>query len=55
MTPDVIRKSFKKTGLSVANDGTEGDMLFHDDNDPFEGFSVGEIDTATQLAENISS
>lgn len=40
ITPDVIRKSFKKCGITNALDGSE-DNLFQgsdDDNDPFEGF-----------------
>ena len=30
VTPDVIRKSFKKTGISCNMDGTEDDLLFWD-------------------------
>ena len=56
ISPDLIRKSFKKTGLSLAVDGTEDDLLFmesSDDEDPFAGFTAGEIEATAQLSENI--
>lgn len=54
ISPDVIRKSFKKCGLSVALDGTE-DYMFQqqsdsdDDNQSFEGFSDDDIAIGEQV------
>ena len=45
-TSDIIQKSFKKTGISNAMDGTE-DHLFDetsdDEDDPFDGFDEEDI------------
>ena len=43
VTPEIIRKSFPKTGIANDLDGTQGDLLFAhsddgDDDDPFAGF-----------------
>ena len=61
ITPEIIRKSFKKTGISCALDGSE-DHLFDacsededDESDPFEGFEDDEIAAAEELTENVSS
>lgn len=58
VSPDIIRKSFLKTGIANCLDGTEDDMLFNSDDsddDPFEGYdiSAGEMEGRQQLAENI--
>lgn len=55
ITPDVIRKSFKKCGITVALDGTE-DHLFQQDSDSddddqsFEGFSDDDVAIAEQAS-----
>ena len=39
-------------------DGTEDDMLFQEsdeDEDPFEGFSTGEVDAAQQYQDNVQA
>jgi hypothetical protein len=58
VSPDIIRKSFRVTGLALAMDGTEDDQLFapsddSDDDDPFERFTPGEVQAAQQLADNM--
>lgn len=55
VSPDVVRKSFKVTGISNELDGTEDDLLGGDSDgeDPFEGFSAGAGEAATQANENI--
>jgi hypothetical protein len=60
VSPDIIRKSFLKTGISNNLDGTEDDVLFQSDgdesDDPFEGFDVptdGDREGLAQFQENI--
>lgn len=54
ITPDIIRKSFKKCGLSNAMDGTEDDLLFQSDDDSdFEGFTAEEIADNDAFRENV--
>lgn len=62
VSPDVVRKSFRVTGISLAMDGTEDDQLFHesdddddDDVDPFEGFTVADRDVQAQMLENVEA
>ena len=40
ISPDIIRKSFKKCGISNTIDGSEDNLFQNDDDDtdPFEGF-----------------
>ena len=39
ISPDIIRKSFKKCGISNALDGSEDNLFQNEgDDDPFEGF-----------------
>ena len=57
VSPDIIKKSFLKTGIANCLDGTGDDMFFNlddSDDDPFEGYEVsaGEMDGRWQLAEN---
>lgn len=55
ITPEVIRKSFKKCGVTVALDGTE-DHLFQaeseseSDDQPFEGFTADDVQIAEQVS-----
>ena len=61
VTPEIIRKSFLKTGIANSLDGTQDDLLFaasddSDDEDPFVGFdapTVGEQDRNQQLTEAV--
>jgi hypothetical protein len=57
VTPEIIMKSFKVTGITVALDGTEDQVAFpdSDDEDPFEGFTEGEIEASAQLLENMGT
>ena len=54
VSEELIRKSFLRTGISLALDGTEDDLFGQesDGEDPFEGFTPGEVEAATQLQEN---
>ena len=55
VTPDVVKKSFVKCGISSALDGSQ-DHLFgtdDEDDDPFEGFSQADVAISTQLNEAI--
>lgn len=57
VSPDVIRKSFRVTGLALAADGTEDNELFQqsdDDDDPFEGFSREEVAAGEQYVKNVN-
>lgn len=59
VTPEIIRKSFLKTGIANDLNGTQDDLLFQDSDadDPFEGFPVrttAEDDAHEQLVENIN-
>ena len=54
--PDMIRKSFKKCGITNAPDGTED--IFHavdksDDDEPFEGFPREEIENEQEYHDNV--
>ena len=60
VSPDIIKKSFLKTGIANCLDGTGDDMFFNSDDsddDPFKGYEVsaGEMDGRWQLAEILSS
>ena len=56
ITPDIIRKSFKKCGITSALDGSE-DYLFNcindddDGDDQFDGFSPEDVEMDEQLLE----
>ena len=54
VSPEIIRKSFRKTGISLALDGTEDDELFASsgDEDPFEGFAAQDITGAQSFVDN---
>jgi len=58
ITPEIVRKSFKKCGITVAMDGSE-DHLFAQDSDSdgsdFEGFDPADVEMAEQVMENIAS
>lgn len=59
VTPETIRKSFKKCGITVAMDGSE-DHLFSQDSDDsatsdFEGFDPVDVEMAVQVRDNIAS
>lgn len=49
VSPEIIRKSFKVTGISCAMDGSEDDLLFSqlasddEDGDPFEGLEESDV------------
>ena len=45
VTPEIVKKSFKKCGISNAMDGTE-DNLFNqnDDDEPFKGFQAADVE-----------
>ena len=59
VTPDIVRKSFKKCGISNDLDGTEDALLFQesdsDSDADFEGFTAEDIEAASQAAANIAS
>ena len=61
VTPDIIRKSFKKCGISNAIDGSEDGLLFMesdsdtDSDADFEGFTQDDIDSVSQAAANLAS
>lgn len=55
ISPELIRKSFKKCGISNSLDGSE-DHLFQacsDDEDPFEGFEQDDVVEAEEVLQNI--
>ena len=55
VTPDAVRKSFVKCGISSALDRSQ-DHLFgaeDEDDDPFEGFTQAEVAVSAQLNEAI--
>lgn len=59
VTPEVIKKSFRVCGVTLAGDGTEDDQLFRlddsSDDDDFEGFTAGDAEAAAQLHENVAA
>ncbi|ELT90523.1 hypothetical protein CAPTEDRAFT_150149 [Capitella teleta] len=58
VTPDIVRHSFKKCGIWNAEDGTEDQVLLHDDSDSddeFMGFSNEEIEDSHEVAANMAS
>lgn len=55
ISPERIRKSFKKSGISNSLDGSE-DYLFQvcsDDEDPFEGFEQDDVVETEEVLQNI--
>ena len=58
ITPEIIRKSFKKTGISNNLDGTEDEMFDEsddDDEEPFDGFTAAEVEDAEDYSSNMAS
>ena len=58
ISPDIIRKSFKKCGISNAIDGSEDNLFQNDDDDdtdPFEGFDEQDVQMGEDILANISS
>jgi hypothetical protein len=59
VSPDIVRRSFKKCGLSNAMDGSEDHMLFCDEGDSsedeFMGFTSEEIEDTHEVAANMAS
>ena len=56
VTPDIIRKSFKKCGISNAMDGIEDDLLSAEQNDDtFEGFEAAEVEDAAEHHANLQA
>lgn len=61
ISPDIIRKSFKKCGITNALDGTEDDLFMAEsdtesDNEPmFEGFTPSDVDVAQAVYDNTSA
>jgi hypothetical protein len=61
ISPDIIRKSFKKCGISNAIDGSEDNLFQNDDDDddddtdPFEGFDEQDVQMDEDILANISS
>lgn len=58
ITPAVIRKSFKKCGITSALDGSDDYLFQHQsdeesDDEPFEGFSQDEIEIAEDVMDNV--
>ncbi len=51
VSQEVIVKSFKKTGISLALDGTEDDVFGEES--PFEGFTEAEVAATRQFNENV--
>lgn len=60
ITPETIRKSFKKCGISVAMDGSEdhlfGQIASDQENsaEEFDGFEQGDVDMAQEVFENVN-
>ncbi|MES9880141.1 MAG: hypothetical protein ABW185_04590 [Sedimenticola sp.] len=57
ITPEMIRKSFKKCGITSALDGTEDHMFQQSDDeevDEFEGFSRDDVAIEEQFLENVT-
>lgn len=56
ITPELIRKSFRVTGISLEMDGSQDDLLFaENDEDPFEGFTAAEVAEAEEFHANTAS
>jgi hypothetical protein len=58
VTPEIVRHSFKKCGLSNNMDGSEDHLLFHEESDSeeeFNGFTEEEIADALEVAANMAS
>ena len=58
ISPDIIRKSVKKCGISNAIDGSEDNLFQNDDDDdtdPFEGFDEQDVQMGEDILANISS
>ena len=58
ISPDIVRKSFKKCGISNAIDGSEDNLFQNDDDDdtyPFEGFDEQDVQMDEDILANISS
>jgi hypothetical protein len=58
ISPDIVRKSFKKCGISNAIDGSEDNLFQNDDDDdtdPFEGFDEQDVQMDEDIIANISS
>ena len=55
--PEVIRKSFKKCGISNALDGSE-DGIFNDNDDTeseFDGFTADDVEMCDAVLENLAN
>lgn len=56
ISPNVIKKSFEVTGITLPMDGSRDDLIFQSgeesDDDPFEGFTQAEVEEATLVHEN---
>ena len=56
VTPEIVKKSFKKCGISNAMDGTEDDLFNMNDNEgTFEGFNAADLGEAQEHNANILS
>ena len=56
ISPDIIRKSFKKCGISNALDGSEDNLFQNEgDDDPFEGFDEEDVRMDEEILANVSS
>jgi hypothetical protein len=56
ISPDIIRKSFKKCGISNALDGSEDNLFQNEgDDDPFEGFDEEDVRMDEEMLANVSS
>jgi hypothetical protein len=55
ISPDIIRKSFKKCGISNALDGSEDNLFQNEgDDDPFEGFDEEDVRMDEEILANVS-
>jgi hypothetical protein len=59
ITPEIIKKSFLKCGISNALDGADDHLLFaesdSDSEAEFEGFTAEDIEDAGEVAENMAT
>ena len=56
ISPDIIRKSFKKCEISNALDGSEDNLFQNEgDDDPFEGFDEEDVRMDEEILANVSS
>ena len=53
VTPDIVRKSFKKCGISNAMDGTKDNLFDQEDDDSFEGFQPADVQDAEEFNANV--